>query len=63
LFLAFLALAAGSRLFLEAFRGDSALILGGIRAAQLAAWAILAAALAGLDKLSKPGEGASHQTG
>ncbi len=63
LFLAFLALAAGSRLFLETFRGDSALILGGIRAAQLAAWAILAAALAGLDRLSKPGEGASHQTG
>lgn len=48
LFLAFLALTAGARLFLEAFRGDSALILGGIRAAQVAAWLVLAGALGGL---------------
>ena len=41
-FLAFIALTAFSRLFLEAFRGDSILIGNGIRAAQLFAWAVLA---------------------
>lgn len=50
LFLTFLALTAGARLFFEAFRGDSTLILGGIRAAQVIAWLILAAALWGLQK-------------
>jgi phosphatidylglycerol---prolipoprotein diacylglyceryl transferase len=44
-FLWFMALTAGSRLLLEAFRGDSVLILSGIRSAQLVAWLILAAAL------------------
>jgi prolipoprotein diacylglyceryltransferase len=44
-FLRFAALTSGLRLFLEAFRGDSALILGGLRLAQIAAWLILAAAL------------------
>jgi len=53
LFLLFLALTAGSRLFLEAFRGDSALVLGGIRSAQGLAWALLAAALVGLDRLER----------
>lgn len=43
--LLFTALAAGSRLFLEAFRGDSTLILGGLRQAQVIAWIVLAAAL------------------
>ena len=42
LFLAFVALTAGSALFLEAFRGDSVLILGGIRAGQVVAWVVLA---------------------
>jgi phosphatidylglycerol:prolipoprotein diacylglycerol transferase len=41
LFLHFAALTAGSRLFLETFRGDSTLILGGLRVAQIEAWAIL----------------------
>ena len=45
LFLTFAALTAAARLFLEAFRGDSTLILGGLRLAQLIAWLILAAAL------------------
>ncbi len=45
LFLHFAALTAGARLFLEAFRGDSTLIFGGFRLAQIAAWAALAAAL------------------
>ena len=41
LFLNFVALSAGTRLFLEAFRGDSRLILGEFRLAQIAAWGIL----------------------
>jgi prolipoprotein diacylglyceryltransferase len=45
LFLTFAALTAGARLFLEAFRGDSMLILGGLRLAQIIAWAVLAVTL------------------
>jgi len=41
-FLAFCAYAAASRLFLEAFRGDSELVLGRYREAQIFAWIILA---------------------
>lgn len=37
LFLTFIALSSGSRLFLEAFRGDSHFVFGGIRSAQLIA--------------------------
>jgi len=44
-FLLFVALTAGTHLFLEAFRGDSALIFGGIRLAQIIAWFVLAVAL------------------
>src|SRR6266545_1280979 len=44
-FLSFAALTAGTRLFLEAFRGDSTLIFGGLRFAQLIAWIVLAFAL------------------
>ena len=44
-FVWFAALTAGSRLFLEAFRGDSTLIFGGLRLAQVVAWAVLAIAL------------------
>jgi len=44
-FLSLAALTAGARLFLEAFRGDSTLILGGIRLAQVIAWAVLATAV------------------
>jgi phosphatidylglycerol:prolipoprotein diacylglycerol transferase len=47
-FLSFAALSAGSRLFLEAFRGDSALLAAGLRSAQLAAWVILAVSLLGI---------------
>lgn len=52
-FLTFAALTSGARLFLEAFRGDSTLILGGLRAAQIIAWIILAISLYLLDKISK----------
>jgi Prolipoprotein diacylglyceryltransferase len=44
-FLLFVALTAGAHVFLEAFRGDSTLIFGGIRFAQLIAWIVLAFAL------------------
>ena len=44
-FLVFVALSAGRRLFLEAFRGDSVLIANSIRLAQVLAWLVLAASL------------------
>lgn len=45
-FLLVLALTAAARLLLEGFRGDSWLVLGGLRGAQLVALALLLAALA-----------------
>lgn len=51
LFLRFTAWTAGARLFLEAFRGDSTLIFGGLRLAQVVAWAILALALFALGRV------------
>jgi phosphatidylglycerol:prolipoprotein diacylglycerol transferase len=45
IFLTLAALTAASRLFLEAFRGDSTLIFGGLRLAQIVAWILLALAL------------------
>jgi phosphatidylglycerol:prolipoprotein diacylglycerol transferase len=44
-FLWFSALSAGSRLLLEAFRGDSTLVFDGLRSTQLIAWLVLAAAI------------------
>jgi len=44
-FLLFIALTAGARLFLEAFRGDSLLIFGGLRVAQIISWIVLAVIL------------------
>jgi prolipoprotein diacylglyceryltransferase len=44
-FWAFIALTALARLFLEGFRGDSILLWGGLRAAQVIAWLILALSL------------------
>jgi phosphatidylglycerol:prolipoprotein diacylglycerol transferase len=52
-FLTFTALTSGTRVFLEAFRGDSTLVLGGLRAAQIIAWGFLAISLFLLDKRSK----------
>jgi len=46
IFLSFIALTAFSRLLLEAFRGDSILVAGGFRAAQLIAWLAIAGCLA-----------------
>lgn len=48
-FLLFVALTSASRLVIEGFRGDSTLIFGSIRAAQIVAWLILFAALIGLE--------------
>jgi phosphatidylglycerol---prolipoprotein diacylglyceryl transferase len=48
LFTRFIALSAGARLFVEAFRGDSLLWFGSLRAAQVAAWLVLALALTGM---------------
>lgn len=45
IFLTFTALTAASRLFLEAFRGDSMLIFGDLRLTQVIAWIVLAVAL------------------
>ncbi|MBI5955109.1 MAG: prolipoprotein diacylglyceryl transferase [Chloroflexi bacterium] len=42
LFLAYAALTAAAQLFIQAFRGDSALILNGLRQGQVIAWVALA---------------------
>jgi prolipoprotein diacylglyceryltransferase len=55
LFLWFVALTASSALFVEAFRGDSSLLPGGFRAAQVLAWLALAAALWGRNRLARDG--------
>ncbi|NUQ86102.1 MAG: prolipoprotein diacylglyceryl transferase [Anaerolineales bacterium] len=52
-FLTFAALTAGARLFLEAFRGDSALVFGEFRLAQIIAWIALAGALAAISMLQR----------
>lgn len=51
-FLTFAALTSAARLFLEAFRGDSTLILGGFRAAQIVAWVVLGLSLFLLERAS-----------
>jgi phosphatidylglycerol:prolipoprotein diacylglycerol transferase len=53
IFLVWLALAAAGRLIVEGFRGDSTLVFGGLRLAQIIAWAVLAAALLGLELLAR----------
>jgi phosphatidylglycerol:prolipoprotein diacylglycerol transferase len=49
-FLKFSALTSAARIFLEAFRGDSNLILGDFRAAQVLAWIVLALSLFFLER-------------
>lgn len=53
LFLSWLSLAAAGRLILETFRGDSVIVLGGLRSAQLVSLAILMLALVALHVLAK----------
>jgi phosphatidylglycerol:prolipoprotein diacylglycerol transferase len=55
-FLTFAALAAAARLFLEAFRGDSTLVFGGLRLAQVVAWTTLVAALTLLESTFQRGK-------
>jgi phosphatidylglycerol---prolipoprotein diacylglyceryl transferase len=55
-FLWFAALTAGARLFLEAFRGDSTFIMGGLRLAQVLAWIVLAADLFITERILRTGQ-------
>ncbi len=55
IFLMWLALAAGSRLIVEGFRGDSTLVLGGLRLAQILAWMVLAGSLVALELRQRQG--------
>lgn len=50
LFLQFAAYSAGARLLLESFRGDSILIFGGLRLAQIVAWLVLTISLVLLER-------------
>jgi len=54
LFIKYSALSAASILILEAFRGDSVLILNGLRSTQISAWIILAISLWGYFSLLPP---------
>lgn len=49
----FLGASALARLFLEAFRGDSALLFNSLRSAQVISWLVLAGSLLGLHLLSR----------
>ena len=53
LFFTFTALTAGSRLFLEAFRGDSTLVFGEFRLAQVVAWAVLLGSLLQMEHINR----------
>jgi len=55
--LAFLAYSAAARLLTEAFRGDSLLLPGGLRAAQVITWIVLALCLWGIDRLQRGAPG------
>jgi phosphatidylglycerol:prolipoprotein diacylglycerol transferase len=54
IFLSFIALSAGARLFLEAFRGDSLVFGNKLRGSQIIAWLILALSLWLLGKVRQP---------
>ncbi len=53
LFLLFVAASAGARLLLEAWRGDSVLLPGGLRTAQALAWGVMAVSLWLLNRRQK----------
>ena len=52
-FLTFVTLTSSARLFLEAFRGDSTLVFGGLRLAQVIAWIVLAISLYFMERLKR----------
>lgn len=60
-FLLVVALSATARIFLEAFRGDSLLTVGGIRSAQLWGMASLAASLAAMKIWAASGDAVSNE--
>ncbi len=62
-FLVFMALTAGAQLFLEAFRGDSAILPNGIRVAQIISWIVLAASLWGFSRLHPSRESRDRSQG
>ncbi len=62
IFLLWVALAAGSRLIIEGFRGDSTLVFGGLRLAQIVAWVVLGAALVGMEVLQQREARAASET-
>jgi phosphatidylglycerol:prolipoprotein diacylglycerol transferase len=53
IFLSWVAMAAAARLFLETFRGDSVIILGSIRSAQVVSLAVLLGAMLGMHMLGR----------
>jgi prolipoprotein diacylglyceryltransferase len=57
-FLSWLAMATGSRLFLESFRGDSVIIFDTVRSAQVASLVVLVGALVGMHFAGKQQDGA-----
>lgn len=52
-FILFVSLSAGARLFLEAFRGDSATLPNGWRIPQIVAWLVLAASLWAFEQINQ----------
>jgi phosphatidylglycerol---prolipoprotein diacylglyceryl transferase len=61
-FWAFLALSAAARLFLETFRGDSTLLMGMFRQAQVIAWLVLAISLWQIGRRLRPSARTEGQT-
>jgi phosphatidylglycerol:prolipoprotein diacylglycerol transferase len=53
IFLSWVAMAAAARLFLEAFRGDSVILLGGIRSTQVISLVVLMGAMLGMHMLGR----------
>ena len=60
-FLAWIGLSAGARLFLEAFRGDSVIVLGSLRSAQLASLTALVLSLWAL-RIKARSENKTHES-
>jgi hypothetical protein len=54
-FLFFVSLISISRLVIETFRGDSTIVLGGLRLAQVLAWLLLALSLLGQEIIGQTG--------
>ena len=55
----FLALSSVAWMIIETFRGDSEILLGGVRTNQIIAWIVLAISLWGFGKMRKPMDSAS----